>query len=472
MREDGMRGQRIVFLATTVVLGLALGGSECNDHPGWDGGLDGSSRVDAFVPNTALFDWSISNAFDVTPMGGAPVAFGVGPGGRLAFGYYRNQAAGVPYTCTTNLGSADWTDIELHVARYDGSAWTTDFVELIRSSDAITGAFGPDGNFHLVYMAGPSTGTYCGVSQLFYRQISASSLGTETNLVASSASGDTCRLMQNACNAGDNPGRYPAITFLPDGRYLIAYSDTHFNFAQQTDIEGADLEILIGNGAPSAGGRLCLDDCSGSGNFNAVAAGQDGRPAIATWVRISHSFNLQGCADDAPAAGTYNWPKGIYFWQETPSGTWAHKQVVDFDVTQKLALAYTANDGYVIAYKRGAALGGFISPDGVTWTQTIIDQRGNTGTSPVAVADHQGRMFIAYARESAAPAGTASAADDGIWLATRSNGQWKSELVVNDTDARDGVEVFMAIDPDSGNPVIAYRNATTNRFMIARGTPR
>jgi len=467
-----MRGQRFAGLSTTVVLALVLGGSGCNPHPGWDSGPGDGARIDATQPVTALFDWSISNAFDETPMGGAPVAFGVGPGGKLAFGYYRNQAAGVPYTCTTNLGEAQWTDIELHVARYDGAAWSTDFVELIRSPDAITGAFGPDGNFYLVYMAGPSTGTYCGVSQLFYRQISASSLGTETNLVSSSASGDTCRLMQNACNAGDNPGRYPALTFLPDGRYLIAYSDTHFNFAQQTDIEGADLEILIGSGAPSSGGRLCLDDCSGSGNFSAVAAGQDRRPAIATWVRISHQFNLQGCADDAPASGTYSWPRGIYFWQETPSGTWAHKQVADVEVAQKLALAYTATDGYVIAYKRGAALAAYTSADGTTFTHTIIDQRGNTGASPVAAVDPQGRMFIAYAREAAAPAGTPNTNDDGIWLATRSSGVWKSELVVNDPDSRDGVEVFLAIDPDSGNPVIAYRNATTNRFMIARGTPK
>ncbi|MBN2359484.1 MAG: hypothetical protein JXR83_08510, partial [Deltaproteobacteria bacterium] len=386
-----MHSGRSLGLATAMGLCAVVFGCDlCTDHPGWDGGLSDHPGADRAQPDTALFEWSISNAFDESMLGGAPVAFAVGPGGRMAFGFFRDQANGQQYTCTTNLGSGPWVDRELHVARFDGTAWSTDFVELVKSTDAVAGTYGADGNFYLVYMSGPSTGTYCGVSQLFYRVVTDSSLGTATLLVNGSGSGDTCRLQQNACNAGDNAGRYPAITFLPDGRSLVAYSDTHFNFAQETDIEGADLEILIGQGAPSSGGRLCLDDSSGSGNFNAVTAGQDGRPAIATWVRISHNYSSQGCPDDAPATGSYSWPKGIYLWRETPSGTWAHQQLGDVDIGQKLALAYTATDGYVIAYKRGAALAAYQSSDGVTFTHTIVDQRGNTGTSPAAAIDGQG----------------------------------------------------------------------------------
>ena len=44
--------------------------------------------------------------------------------------------------------------------------------------------------------------------------------------------------------------------------------------------------------------------------------------------------------------------------------------------------------------------------------------------------------------------------------------------MVNDVDSLDGVEIFMGIDPDNGNPVIIYRNASAQRMMIARGTPR
>ena len=59
-----------------------------------------------------------------------------------------------------------------------------------------------------------------------------------------------------------------------------------------------------------------------------------------------------------------------------------------------------------------------------------------------------------------------------MWLATRVNERWQREQVVNDPDASDGAEVFLQIDPDTGHPVIAYRNTTANRMMLARGTPR
>lgn len=466
---------RFFLIAGMIALGLLFGASQCPDGttPGFDGGVSDGGGRDASVPLERLYTWSISSAFDAAPAGGYPLATAVGPGGRLAVAYFVDTDPPQTYHCVTNLGESDIDDVQLMLARYDGSAWTVDAVEVVHSADAVSVAYDAAGTLQLVYMAGPTTGTYCGVSQLFGRSIGDTGIGSPTLLVADSNTGDACRLMQNACNAGDNAGRFPAMTRLPDGRLLLAFQDTHYNFGQQTDIEGSDLEVLLGTSPLSAGDRQCLDDSSGAGAYSAAFAGPDGRAAVATFVPVTHNFNSAGCLDSPPVEdGTaYNWTRGIYVHQEQEDGSWSAQHLADILVSQRLAGAYSENEGTFVAYSLGGQLAAYHSTDGSSYQSQIIDPIGRNAVSPSAAVDGQGRVLIAYGRCSTAPGSNCQAAQDGVRLAARVDGRWVIEDVVNDVDALDGVEIFLGIDPDTGNPVIMYRNASAQRIMIARGTP-
>ncbi|MFH1807471.1 MAG: hypothetical protein ABIJ09_01905, partial [Pseudomonadota bacterium] len=455
---------------------LVLVGGECpggSDRPDFDGGLDGGGR-DVSVVQVKLYDWNISRGFtSESPSPVAPLATAVGPGGRIAVGYYKAPDPVVPYHCVTNLGESDIEDIDLKLARFDGAAWTTDLVETVHSPDAYATLYDAAGGLQMVYMAGPTTGTYCGVSQLFGRYINGAGLGSPTTLVANSATGDACRLMQNACNAGDNAGRFPSLELLPDGRMLLAYQDTHFNFGQQTDIEGSDLEVIVGTAPLAAGGRACLDDSSGAGAFLDTFVGMGGRPAVAYWVPVTHNFNSTGCLDNPPVAeGTsYNWKRGMYVAQLRDDDTWDNLYIADIIVNQRLAAAYTESDGYMVAYRLGSSLAAYFSADGVTWQSRNIDSAGRNGVSPSALVDGQGRILIAYGKCSNSPGASCAPAQDAVRIAVLSGGQWKTEDVVNDSDELDGTEVHLHLDPDSGNPVVVYRAAASQQVMIARGTP-
>ncbi len=466
-------------MASTLMVGcfvlLALGGS-CNDsdREGFDGCvLDGGGR-DASQPVVKLYDWSIANTTDLNMLGAAPLATAVGPGGQIAMAYYAEPDPVIPYLCVTNLGEEDIEDVQLHLARYDGSTWTSELVETVHSPDSVAAIYDASGTLHLAYMSGPTTGTYCGVSQLFWRAIPSGGVGSPTTIAADSSTGDACRLMQNACNAGDNVGRFPSIANLADGRMLLAYQDTHYNFGQQTDIEGSDLEVAIGTPPLSGGDRQCLDDSSGAGHFSVAFAGQGGRGGIATWSPVTHHFNSSGCLDNPPVeeGSPYSWLRGIYLVQEGEEGDWTNTHIADIIVDQRLAAAYTEADGYVIAYNLGGQLAAYHSAEGTSFQNRIVDQAGRNAVSPSAGVDSEGRIVIAYARCSQSPGSSCSAAQDGVRLAALVEGRWHTEDVVNDVDSLDGVDVRLHFDPDTGNPVILYRNATSRRIMVARGTPR
>lgn len=451
---------------------LLLSASDCQLDPTiFDGGLPDKVSYDAAVPPDDLYEWSISATFDDSPMGGSPLAFAAGPGGRLAILYFKDTNPPLVETCTTNLGEAEITQMNIWLARYDGTDWNHEVMTTVMSANySLAARYSADSTLHTIYMAGPTTGTYCGASQLVYRQVTDSSMGSETVLAANSVTANECRLMQNACNAGDNVGRSSSLTFLPDGRPLLAFQDNHYLFGQQTDIEGSDLEIVVGSSL-SAGGRRCLDDSSGAGYHNVAFEGPGGLGAVATWLIQTHPFDSAGCVDGAPA-GSYTWVRGIRLYQEeSAGGTWKNVHIADVDVSQTLAAAYTEADGFVIAYSYAGKLAAYTSATGEQFVHQIIDQRGRNGVSPVARVDGEGRIIIAYGRCADSPGSDCRANQDGVQLAALVNGRWLTEKVVNDTDSVDHTRVFLDIDPDTGLPVIAYLNATANRMMVARGTP-
>ena len=466
----------IIIIAALIALSiLALVGA-CPDNnilPGYDGGLADASRRDASVVLDRLYDWTISPAFDASTAGGFPIAVAVGPAESLAIAYFVPTDPAQSYHCVTNQGESDIDDVQLMLARYDGNAWRIDLIDTVHSAESVALVYTASGDLQLVYMGGPTTGTYCGVSQLIGRTLSGNGIGTPTTLVADSNTGDDCRLMQNACNAGDNAGRFPSMTRLPDGRILLAYQDTHYNFGQQTDIEGSDLEILLGQAPLAAGERQCLDDSSGAGVYSSAFAGMGERAAVTTFVPVTHNFNSSGCLDNPPVeeGSAYNWLRGIYLHQENAAGDWSATHIADIVVNQRLAGAYTEADGYMIAYSLGGQLAVYQSSDGLSFQSRVIDPMGRNGVSPAMAVDGRGHILIAYGRCSTAPGSNCQAAQDGVRLASRVDGRWLTEDVVNDVDSLDGVEMFMGIDPDNGNPVIIYRNASAQRLMIARGRP-
>lgn len=470
--------RRLLFLygslVTLSLVNLVVGCTDNGQPPGFDGGLADASGRDASVVLDRLYDWQIEPAFDAATSGGFPVATAVGSGGRLAIAYFVPTDPAQSYHCTTNLGESDIDDVQLMIARFDGSAWTIDLVDTVHTAESVALAYTAAGDLQLAYMGGPSTGTYCGVSQLIGRNLADGNVGSPTTLVADSNTGDQCRLMQNACNAGDNAGRFPSMTRLPDGRMLLAYQDTHYNFGQQTDIKGSDLEVLLGNAPLSAGDRQCLDDSSGAGVYSAAFAGMGGRAAVTTFVPVTHNFNSSGCLDNPPVeeGSAYNWLRGIYLHQENEGGDWSATHIADIIVNQRLAAAYTEAEGYMIAYSLSGQLAVYQSNDGQTFQSRVIDPLGRNAVSPAMGVDGRGHVLIAYGRCSTTPGSNCQAAQDGVRLASRVDGRWLVEDVVNDVDSLDGVEIFMGIDPDNGNPVIIYRNASAQRLMIARGTPR
>lgn len=460
-------------------LGLALVAvAGCTPSTGkWDGSLPDGGEADAGSQTPSkLFDWDVKPTFTDPILPSAPAAFAAGPGGRIAIAFFVEIAQ--TYLCDTGLAQATITDQELRLARSSdlGATWQVELVQTVHPADAVALVYSSDGALHLAYTGGEVASKVCVASDLVYRRIVDGSLGSDAVLATGSAGSSNdpnpCRLMQGVCTLGDLVGPYASIGALDDGRVLLAYLDFHYGFSQETDTDGSDLEIVIGDPPLGTGDRRCLDDSSGAGKFNAVFAGQDGRGAVVNWVSESHNFIEQGCLDERPAGVEYSWPEGIRLWQENEDSTWSSWMVGEIAVNQQLAAAYTDNEGYFIFHSAGDRLVAEVSVDGQAFSRQTVDDRGQNGVMPAATVAPDGRIVVAYGRCSTRASGDCTAADDAVMIGVRADGSWHNERVVNDSDAQDRYVLGVGWPADGAGPVVGYRNLTFNRFMVAVGTPR
>jgi len=251
---------------------------------------------------------------------------------------------------------------------------------------------------------------------------------------------------QNVCNSGDVTGWWPALVFDPSDRPLIAYRDVHFGFAVDDLTATSDLEFAEGNGGVYS--VLTIDVSRGGGWYNRVAMTPAGLAAVLHFstgampgVYLNRAATLGNLGD-----------------QEADGG-WSSELIFSGQVGPQLGFGINAQGVFGVAYFDATSLllAYVESPDGSTWTEPLtVDAYGLTGQYPSLAFDSNGEPAIAYYRCSASHANTqCDEMADGLYLARRTGGAWKTVAVHSDPNTYDGLYPALAFVGDKA--VVAFQ---------------
>jgi hypothetical protein len=186
-----------------------------------------------------------------------------------------------------------------------------------------------------------------------------------------------------------------------------------------------------------------VDVARGGGTYNQLAFSPTGKAAIA-------HFGLD--SDPQPA---------LWLDYETDQG-WQSLQLFAGEIGEQIgfgispqglwSLAYFDSGTKLLVYRQSA--------DGVTWSPAEnIDSDGLTGLYPSLAFDDQGNPAVAYYRCSdGGPKGdTCDPAQDGLFLARRRAGAWKTQSVRADSGSYEGMYTALAFV--GGKAAIAFQSA-------------
>jgi hypothetical protein len=441
-----------------------------------EGGDTVTTRVISFSDRQVVDDRQAGQQLSLSPT----------PDGRFAVGYFARGSSKV--MCNSHPGGMQ---IEIQVdhvryATYDGSAWHTEDVADYSSelNSGISLLF--DGNTPvLAYLGGADASQCCGGSDLITARRGGGGGWTPTISVAMSSeatAGADCPVMQGLCDTGDLVGLWPSMAKAPDGKLGVVWRDLHLCYAQ-TDQDMSDLEYAEG---ANFGTKRWVDLGRGSGDFNSLAFGPDGAPAVATYNGKNGAIYFS------------RWTNGA--WDPPPPPQGENQCAVNALCTQNLqdscpdgqvcianrcsnliscvdgilpdgsiSLAIDPQGRYLVAYfdlnKKNLAIAH--STDGRHWTRGVIDGDGATGMSPKLMFDPiSGMPEVVYYRCSDYNPNSLNCNrnQDGVKFAIFTGkypdelgvqAKWKKTNVSRDNVAFDGRHLSAGVLPD-GTVGVAY----------------
>lgn len=311
-----------------------------------------------------------------------------------------------------------------------------------------------NGNLLIATPGGGNGQFTCASSDLLFgRRTGANSYAMSTPATASdSCTGCPCT-SDGACDEGTDVGYYPSIGIRNNGSIAVSYLDRHF----VTDEDGkyADFEIV---------------SITGGGGFEAIAPWS----GAGFWgtLRYKGSFGF--------AVGSDLVSRGPQIFRKDGTEAWER---VDFDVGQEAAnsqvlLEEAPNGNLGLVYyqsrdRRGGSSNDLIycesldEDEGTNWICERPEPRAQivAGAYPSLAFDADSQPLLSYYY-----CGSGSCIHDGLRFAVRAEGNWYVSNVHNVDNNRSGFWTSIAVDPNTGDPVIVFQDLSRGAAMVAYGT--
>ncbi len=433
------------------------GGDEGDADPAGDGGGQGDAGGDDGAdapPALQSLEWDDPEVVSAGAVG-AQVRAVLDPAGNPAIAFLRPN--GEEVECELTAGEPFFPvtrrqyDLVWSARSPDGS-WGE---EVVAQTDVVHGlglAFDSAGTAYLAYLGGDPGTQWCAGSDMMLATRSGGGWSGGTTVQADSATGATCKKMQDVCNVGNVTGLWATLAVSDDGaRVALAFQDIHFGFSKE-DWESADLEIAIGPGGWTTD---TVHDSEGAGKWTSAAFNAAGKVALA-WYNNKSGGVWFALEDTGGEAGDQGWP-------EDPV------KVSNADPTYPIQLTVLPDGGYAVVYndsredQRG--LWYAESKDGTTWVETPVDIGANTGRSASMALDSWGRPVIAYGACNDANENSCDPQKDGIRLARWTGRRWDLNDVKGGShpEVSEGATVSLALTSD-GAPWITFAR---DRFDVA-----
>jgi hypothetical protein len=235
--------------------------------------------------------------------------------------------------------------------------------------------------------------------------------------------------MQGICDFGDVVGLWPSLARDPvSGTIGAVYRDIHNGYTKEAD-DSSDLEYAYSTG--SGWGHEWVDLGWGSGDFNSLAFGPNGQPAVAYYngesgtilfakrsntdpARPWSEYTTQApCSVDADCQEGERCPEEVRCWCASNNHCEEPKLCVEgrcsividrmeYGLDEgSISLAVDQNGRYLIAYFDVDDKNLMIahSMDGINWVKGLVDSQEATGMYPSLVIDpRNNNPGIAYYR--------------------------------------------------------------------------
>lgn len=312
---------------------------------------------------------------------------------------------------------------------------------------ALTGVglgLAPDGTATLAFTGGQPAALRCGAGDLMVASGRGAALSTRTAAEGSQsgglAAGMEASCIQNVCNSGDATGYFPAVAVSSQGEVALAWRDLHFGFAND-DFASSDVEVARGVGSQP----MTVDVSRGGGTSLRIAFTPDGL------LGVAHYNGEREAAIN-----------GIYVNREVAGG-WEARRLTGARAGEQLGFAISPAGTWSLAFydEDMPRLVYLESPDGASWADPVdVDTDGIIGQHPSLAFGPDGEPAVAYYRCNDYDPRDRNCDDDrdGLYLARRSGGRWRSHAV----RARGGVfdGLYPALAFAGGKAVIAFQERT------------
>lgn len=335
----------------------------------------------------------------------------------------------------------------LHVARIasDGTATVEQVADPVAAVQP-TGldlAVDPQGRPALAYTGGVPEGQYCGAHDAVLARFDGRAWISTT---AARDSGDSSS-GDSASDAGFVVGQWPAVAFDADQRPAVLHRDTHFGSLQRDDHFRADAELA--REGPGGWSHEVVDLGQGGGDQGRLAFDAEGRPVAVYGIPVESAESRLGV------------------WLARRSGdAWERVRLHDGEYEGQIALS-VGDHGIAVAFTdvstRSARLRE-LPPEGdltdeTAWTNERVGRGPYDEGRHVSLAHAPGGdVVLAYhvCQRLTDPGTSCNINDEGLVVATRSDGSWTHEVVRAAEGASCGRYTGIAFGPD-GRVWVGFR---------------
>jgi len=298
-----------------------------------------------------------------------------------------------------------------------------------------------DGQPIVAYTGGEPEGQHCGAHDAVLARLDGDGFARQT---AATDSGDSAS-GEPASDAGFVVGQWPALALDPAGQPVVLHRDVHFGSLQRDDQFRADAELAWAADGGWAHDVVDLGD--GGGAHGRLAFDPDGNPVAAYVIPVEKVESRLGV-----------WVA------RRIDGDWERVQLFAGDTRDQIALVVGDRIGvaFTDAEARSARLRelppGADLTDPAAWTDERVGRGPYDEGRHVSLAyDPAGSPVLAYqtCRRLTDPSPACNVNDEGLVVATRSDGDWSYDVVRADGTSC-GRYTGLAFDPQ-GRAWLGFR---------------